>query len=93
MSLGPEVIPVVPRGVRLHEDKVRDRWVLLAPERTITLDPIGHAILSEIDGKASFGAIVNALAAKYSAPAEQIAADAGEYLQGLADRRILDLRT
>ncbi len=25
--------PRLPRGVRLREDKVRDRWVLLAPER------------------------------------------------------------
>jgi pyrroloquinoline quinone biosynthesis protein D len=93
MSVDPDVVPVIPRGVRLHRDKVRDRWVLLAPERTISLDPIGHAILSEIDGETRFAGIVETLAAKYNAPADQIAADAGEYIAGLADRRILDLRT
>lgn len=93
MSVAPDTIPVMPRGVRLHHDKVRDRWVLLAPERTISLDPIGHAILAQIDGDTTFGGIVDALAAKYSAPADQIASDAGAYLRGLADRRILDLET
>ena len=66
-------IPVMPRGVRLHRDTVRDRWVLLAPERAVTLDDIGHAILSEVDGTRSFEDIVATLAAKYAAPAEQIA--------------------
>ncbi len=90
MSLDDASVPVIPRGVRLHMDKVRDRWVLLAPERTIALDPIAHAILQEIDGIRSFGAIVAGLAEKYAAPPEQIKGDAGEYIQGLIDRRILE---
>ena len=91
MSVPDNTVPVIPRGVRLHHDKVRNRWVLLAPERTINLDPIGHAILVEIDGARTFAAIVRTLAERYSAPSEQIAADAGEYIQGLANRRILEL--
>ena len=47
-------IPALPRGVRLHHDQVRETWVLLAPERAITLDAIGHAILNEVDGIRSF---------------------------------------
>lgn len=84
-------IPVMPRGVRLHRDQVRDRWVLLAPERTIALDAIGHAILSELDGATSFGGLVNRLAEKYQAPAEQIRGDAADFLSRLAERRFLDL--
>jgi pyrroloquinoline quinone biosynthesis protein D len=91
MSLSETDVPVIPRGVRLHEDKVRARWVLLAPERTISLDPVAHAILSEIDGVTDFGGIVSALAEKYNAPVDQISADAGDYIRGLADRRILDV--
>ena len=83
---------MIPRGVRLHQDKVRDGWVLLAPERTIDLDPIGLAILSEIDGARSFGALVALLAAKYQAPVAQIEGDVAEFLTGLADRRILEIR-
>ncbi|WP_102106562.1 pyrroloquinoline quinone biosynthesis peptide chaperone PqqD [Oceaniglobus roseus] len=89
--MSPEDIPVIPRGVRLHEDRVRGSWVLLAPERAIRLDPIGHAILSEIDGSRSFGAITAGLAAKYNAPEEQIAKDAGEFIEGLMNRRILEV--
>ena len=91
MSLANHAIPRIPRGVRLHHDTVRSRWVLLAPERTISLDPIGHAILLEIDGQRSFSGIVSTLAEKYEAPAEQIRADAAEYICGLMDRRILEL--
>ena len=84
-------IPTIPRGVRLHEDKVRGLWVLLAPERTINLDPIGLAILSEIDGVRSFSDLVATLAAKYEAPVDQIEGDVAEFITGLTDRRILEL--
>lgn len=84
-------IPVIPRGVRLHEDKVRGLWVLLAPERTINLDPIGLAILQEVDGRRSFGALVALLAAKYDAPVDQITGDVAEFITGLTDRRIMEL--
>ncbi|ARE39110.1 Coenzyme PQQ synthesis protein D [Rhodovulum sp. P5] len=85
-------IPIIPRGVRTHFDRVRDRWVLLAPERTVALDDIGHAILSEIDGNRSFGAITTALAAKYKAPAEEIADDSARFIGALIERRFLEVR-
>lgn len=90
-TLSPDDIPVIPRGVRLHWDRVREKWVLLAPERAVALDPIGHAILTEIDGIRSFGAITADLAAKYNAPPDQIAGDAGEFIRGLMNRRILEV--
>lgn len=85
-------IPVIPRGVRVQFDRVRDRWILLAPERTVALDAIGHAILSEIDGTRSFGDITLALARKYGAPAEEVAADSRGFLGALLDRRFLEVR-
>ena len=84
-------IPVLPRGVRLHFDRVRDTWVLLAPERAVTLDTVGHAILSEVDGRRSFGEITQMLAAKYDAPAERIAEDSSGFLSALRNRRFLDV--
>ncbi|MDD9717401.1 MULTISPECIES: pyrroloquinoline quinone biosynthesis peptide chaperone PqqD [Dinoroseobacter] len=85
-------IPELPRGVRLHFDKVRETWVLLAPERAVTLDAIGHAILSEIDGTRSFGEITQALSDAYNAPRDQIAADSAGFLTALRNRRFLDVR-
>lgn len=84
-------VPALPRGVRLHFDKVRDAWVLLAPERAVTLDPIGHAILSEVDGQRSFGEIIDGLAAKYNAPADQIQKDSAGFLDALCNRRFVDV--
>ncbi len=89
--IGPKDIPFLPRGVRLHFDKVRDNWVLLAPERAVQLDPIGHAILSEIDGKSSFQTITETLSAKYNAPVGEIAKDAAGFLRALRDRRFLEV--
>ena len=90
--MSPADIPALPRGVRLHWDRVRETWVLLAPERTVTLDAVAHAILSELDGIRSLGEITATLAAKYNAPPEQIAADSAGFLGALHARRFLDLR-
>ncbi|MFK7762476.1 MAG: pyrroloquinoline quinone biosynthesis peptide chaperone PqqD [Roseobacter sp.] len=84
-------IPSLPRGVRLHHDRVRDTWVLLAPERAITLDPVGHAILNEVDGNRSFGEITGTLAARYDAPQDQIQKDSSGFLDALRNRRFLDV--
>lgn len=84
-------VPALPRGVRLHFDKVRDTWVLLAPERAITLDMIGHAILQEVDGARSFQDITAALAEKYNASADQIRNDSSGFLDALFNRRFLDV--
>ncbi|SDX90458.1 pyrroloquinoline quinone biosynthesis peptide chaperone PqqD [Citreimonas salinaria] len=87
----PAEIPVLPRGVRLHHDRVRDTWVLLAPERAITLDMVGHAVLAEVDGIRSFGEITASLAARYDAPASQIAEDSAGFLNALRARRFLEI--
>ncbi|WP_120634967.1 pyrroloquinoline quinone biosynthesis peptide chaperone PqqD [Ruegeria sp. EL01] len=84
-------IPTLPRGVRLHYDKVREKWVLLAPERAVTLDQIGHAILNEVDGQRSFLQITTALSERYNAPQDQIAEDSGGFLDALRARRFLDV--
>jgi pyrroloquinoline quinone biosynthesis protein D len=90
-AIDAAAVPIIPRGVRLHEDKVRGGWVLLAPERTINLDAIGLSILREIDGQRSFGAVVASLAFQYKAPADEIKNDVAEFIHGLMDRRILEL--
>ncbi|PWR00956.1 pyrroloquinoline quinone biosynthesis peptide chaperone PqqD [Meridianimarinicoccus roseus] len=84
-------IPALPRGVRLHHDRVRGMEVLLGPERTLMLDGIGHAILSELDGQRSTGAIAADLAARFGAPPEQVTGDVVAFLQDLADKRLVDM--
>ncbi|MEL7347951.1 MAG: pyrroloquinoline quinone biosynthesis peptide chaperone PqqD [Pseudomonadota bacterium] len=83
-------VPRLLRGVRRHQDRVRDCAVLLAPERVFVLDPVSDAVLAEVDGARSFGAIVDALASRYNAPRDRIAADAGKFLTSLRDRCLIE---
>lgn len=90
--IAPDDIPYLPRGVRLADDRVRGIRVLQAPERAMQLDPIGDAILGELDGARSMGAIVSGLAARYNAPEDQIAGDVQDFLTGLIERRMVFVR-
>lgn len=83
--------PSLPRGVRLHYDAVRETPVLLGPEIALMLDPIGKAVLDEVDGVRDIAAISEDLARRYDAPRDMIEADVIEFLQGLAVRRLVDL--
>lgn len=85
-------VPVLPRGVRLHHDKVRGKNVLLGPERALILDDISQVILAQIDGARSVDAICADLAQTYRAPLEQITADTLALLRDLADKRLLDVQ-
>src|SRR5690606_13966298 len=84
-------VPYLPRGVRLHDDRVRGIRVLLAPERVVQLGPGGHANLSELDGKRSLAEVIETLCTRYDAPPEQIEGDVQEFLRDLMDRRMVFL--
>lgn len=83
-------VPVLPRGVRPHFDRVRDKQVLLGPERALMLDQIGHAILAQVDGAQSLDRISERLAEIYDAPKDLIAGDVTEFLDNLAEQRLID---
>ncbi len=82
----------LPSGVRLKKDKIRDRFVLLAPERAVVVDPIAVAILNEIDGVKTFDAIVKSLAEKFDADAQIITNDVRAFLLDLSNRRMLEFK-
>ena len=90
-ALGPQSVPRLPRGVRLSHDQARDRWLLLAPERMFKPDPIAMEIVKRCTGEASFDAIVDDLAATFNAPRDRVSADVATLLQGLADKKLLEL--
>jgi coenzyme PQQ biosynthesis protein PqqD len=85
------MIPRLPRGVRLREDKVRGRWVLLAPERIFEIDGIGAEILKRCDGKATISDIASDLAKVYDADLAQVEPDVMAFVKGFAEKRIIDL--
>ncbi len=87
----PRDRPRLPRGVRLQHDHVRDTPILLGPEVALMLDPIGQAVLAELDGQRDLEEISQLLAARYDAPIEMVTADIAEFLDGLVARRLVDL--
>jgi pyrroloquinoline quinone biosynthesis protein D len=85
----PVVLRLAPHIVFRFDD-TRQRWIMMAPERLMLPDEQAVEILKLVDGKASVGAIVDSLAARYSqAPRELIAKDVTAMLQDLADKGCL----
>ena len=67
-------------GIRLRFDPVRQKWVLLAPERVIFPDPIALAILERIDGTLTLDEMAADLAREFDAPLEEVRSDTLEFL-------------
>jgi len=89
LTIGATSRLVLPRHVKLHHDKVRDRWILQAPERVLDPDETALEIVQMLDGRQSVGDIVGALAVKYTAPRDVIFADVVRMLQDLSDKGFL----
>ena len=89
--IGDATIPALPRGVRLREDQARGGFTLMAPERVLKLDPIANEVLKRVNGTATVAMIVDDLAQTFAADRAQIDSDVKSMLQGLADKRLLDL--
>jgi pyrroloquinoline quinone biosynthesis protein D len=81
--------PALPRWVRLRFDRVRERWVLLAPERVLFPCPTSLAILERCDGRTTLARIIDDLAAEHDATRETIQADVVAMLQDLRAKGFL----
>jgi pyrroloquinoline quinone biosynthesis protein D len=76
-------------GVRLHHDRARDRWVVMAPERMLVPDEIALEVFRLVDGARDTDAIVDALAAKFAAPRAEIFSDVTALLAEMTDKGFL----
>jgi pyrroloquinoline quinone biosynthesis protein D len=83
------MIPSFAPGVRLHHDKARARWVVMAPERMFIPDETALEVLQLVDGARDLDAIIEALVTKFSAPRDVIAADVRAMVQDLTNRGAL----
>lgn len=87
----PQSRPAMPPYVRLQFDELRQRWVVLAPERVFWPDDVTVDILKLCDGKRSIADISSQLAIEYTAPRDVIEADVLEFIQSWTDIRLLTL--
>jgi pyrroloquinoline quinone biosynthesis protein D len=82
--------PRLPRGVRLRNDKIRSRWVLLAPERIFEIDDTGVEILRRCDGR-PYENLLGELSKLFNAQITDIKPDVDAFILDFAGKRVLDL--
>jgi pyrroloquinoline quinone biosynthesis protein D len=82
--------PRLARGVRLQTDPKTGNSVLLFPEGVLELNETAQDILARCDGR-TVSDIVKALADEYNADNEMLAADVGETLANLQQRKLIEL--
>lgn len=84
----PTARPRLRSQVRIRWDSVRQRHVLLMPEKVVLLNETGAAILQLCNGERTFEEIVHELSRRYGgADVEQ---DVAEFLQQAAERGWLE---
>lgn len=88
-ALSEASVPRFVPHVRLSFDKRRERWVVMAPERLFVPDEIAAEILRRCDGAARIAAIIDALAAEFDAPRQEIAADVLALVGDLCEQGVL----
>jgi pyrroloquinoline quinone biosynthesis protein D len=91
VELDPAARPRLARGVRLHEDRTRGGFVLLAPERVLTANAAAVEILKRCDGERTLSAIVDDLVQIFPADRARIAADVEALLADLEGKRMIEL--
>ena len=91
--LDPASIPIFPRHFKFRFDKVRERWVILVPERVLVPDEISVEVLQLCDGDRRVDAVVAVLAKKFAADPALILTDCLALLQDLADKGYLLTRS
>ncbi len=86
-----DAIPRFARGVRLSRDEVRERWVLLAPERILEPDDVALEILQRIDGRSTLAEISSRLAEEFSADQAEISADVAGFISEMSEKGMIEL--
>uniref|UniRef100_UPI00334183C9 pyrroloquinoline quinone biosynthesis peptide chaperone PqqD n=1 Tax=Castellaniella defragrans TaxID=75697 RepID=UPI00334183C9 len=85
-------VPVLSCGVRLRHDLARGGWVLLAPERIVTLDDTAQAVVALADGRRDLATIAGILAKEYAVGGDDILADVIELVVSLRDSGLLEIK-
>lgn len=89
MTLAQTARPRLSPGVKLQFDKVRDQWILQAPERVFVLDEVAQEILQRCTGETSLQALIQELSVSFDADQTEIAADVETLLTSLIEKRVV----
>ncbi len=78
--------PALTIGSKLHFDSQRQQWIVLAPERMISLDDISKEIVELCTGEFSIEKIAENLNLKFDAPLALIQKDVLVFLEALCEK-------
>jgi pyrroloquinoline quinone biosynthesis protein D len=81
--------PLLPPHVHLRFDELRQKWLVLAPEKVLWPDEVSADILGRCTGEATVSEIVAGLAGDYDATEKDIAPDVFAFLQEWSDRLLV----
>lgn len=84
--------PTLAPHVRVQKDPVSGEPVLLYPEGVLMLNGTAEAILAQVNGTATLGEILAALAEEFEVTPEELQGDVLEYLGELEQRRLLSMQ-
>jgi pyrroloquinoline quinone biosynthesis protein D len=90
-GLNTDLVPVLRRGFRFQWEPAQGCHVLLYPEGMIKLNDSAGAILAEVDGQRSIGAIVADLGARFP-DVQGIAEDIMVFLEVARERFWIEFR-
>lgn len=88
-SISLDKKPTLTIGAKLYFDSHRQEWMILAPERMISLDNISKEIIELCVGEFSIESIVDQLASKFDAPPSLIRKDVEDFLKVLSEKGII----
>ncbi|MCW2236758.1 pyrroloquinoline quinone biosynthesis peptide chaperone PqqD [Azospirillum canadense] len=91
MSVGEDDRVRLAPGVMLRQDRVRNHWQLLGPERVLILDEVALEVVRATTGQppVTVAEAIDALAAQFDAPRTEIAADVREVLADMIAKGFL----
>jgi pyrroloquinoline quinone biosynthesis protein D len=82
--------PRLRSGAKLKLDSLSQRWMLVGPERALTLSETAHALVELCDGTRTESDIADALAARFAAPKQKIVGDVEHLLEQLRARCLVE---
>jgi len=88
-SIDEQTRPALARGVRIIDDPITGKPVLLFPEGVMDLDETMHDILKRCSGQSTVASIVDSLVEEYDADPATVRADVCECLAELRQRMLV----
>ena len=91
MAIPSEARPRLARKASLRYDRFAGNDILLYPERGLSLNPVGAAVVRLCDGGHTVAEIIAALVASFpGAPADEVERDVIAFLERLRERALLE---